>query len=87
MLLLLYIPRKKSRYERHVENCTDIPENIHKFHNQNFVTFEDNLKYRGDAPFVAFCDFETKSKQQPAIDPKKHWIVHYIVCDYIFFLS
>lgn len=36
-----------------------MPREIYKFENQNLVTSEDNLKYMGDLPFVAYFDFKT----------------------------
>ena len=46
-------------------NATIVPITIHKkiqfrynFDTQNLVTFEDNLKYKGNMPFVAYCNFE-----------------------------
>ena len=34
------------------------------------VTFEDNLKYKSDFPFIAYCDFETTTTSKCMFDPE-----------------
>lgn len=41
-----------------IEYYTGITRIIYNFDPQNFVTFEDNVKYKGDLPYVAYCEFE-----------------------------
>ena len=50
---------KKDKYNRHVENCSGQPGIIYDFNLQNLVTFEDNLKYKGEISLTAYVDFET----------------------------
>ena len=45
---------RADRQKRHVENCSGIPGIVYNFSNQNLVTFEDNLKYKGDLPMVIY---------------------------------
>ena len=61
---------RKSTYERHIKNCSGIPGILSKFWNQKLVSFEDTLKYRGDLPFVAYCDFETTTTHEYMFDPE-----------------
>ena len=42
-----------------IENCAGHPGIIYDFSIQNLVTFEDNLKYKGDLPLTAYIGFET----------------------------
>ena len=35
---------RNPRYDKHVENCPEKPGVVHRFENQNLVTFGDNLK-------------------------------------------
>ena len=60
----------KNRYDRHIANCSVIPGITYKFHKQNLVTFESNLKYWCDLSLVAYCDFETATNSVAALDPK-----------------
>ena len=41
------------KHKRHMEHCSGIPGVIYNFNNQNLVSFEDNLGYKGDLPFLA----------------------------------
>ena len=50
---------RKERYERYIKDCSIIPGVLYNFDTQNLVTFEDNLKCKGDFRFVAYCNFET----------------------------
>ena len=49
----------KKRFESQLKFCSNMPGVISKFKNQNLVSYEDNLKYMGNLPFVAYFDFET----------------------------
>ena len=42
----------------HVENCSGIPRVVYNFDNQYLVTFEDNLKFKGNLPMAIYFDFE-----------------------------
>lgn len=54
----------------HIKFCTGIPGLIETFDKQNLVTFEDNLKYKGDLLFVSYCDFETTAPTDYYLDSK-----------------
>ena len=42
----------------HVENCSGIHRVVYNFDNQYLVTFEDNLKFKGNLPMAIYFDFE-----------------------------
>ena len=45
-------------YDKHINYCSGILGILYNLYTQNLVTFENNLKYKVDLPFVAYCDFE-----------------------------
>lgn len=51
---------RKPRYDKHAENCAEIPGIVNRFENQNLLTFENNLKYQGNLLFVAYCDLRPR---------------------------
>ena len=61
---------RKDKYEKHIKNCTDQPGTIYGFSVQNLVTFEDNLKYKGDLKLTAYIDFETTAPTNACLDPE-----------------
>ena len=44
-------------------------------------TFKDNLKYKGDLSFVAYCDFDTTATTDSGLDleNKKMFAVSYVI--------
>ena len=60
----------KSRYEKHVRVCGKKPGVLYDFNLKNVVTFEDNLKYRGDVPFCVYADFETTAPTDDYLNPE-----------------
>ena len=48
-----------------------MPGNLSNFDTRNLVTFEDNLKYNGNFPFVVYCDFETTAAKDCNHDPRR----------------
>ena len=58
----------KSKFERHIRICGKKTGVLYDFNLQNFVTFEDNLKYRGDIPFCA--DFEATAPTPDYLNPE-----------------
>ena len=56
-----------------------VPAIVYNFNNQN-VTFEDNLGYKGDLPVVAYIDFETTAPTNSCFNSKqkKMFIVLYV---------
>ena len=61
---------RKDKYDRHIQNCTGIPGILYNTDTQNLIAFENNLKYKGDLPFVAYYDFETTDPTDSYLDPK-----------------
>ena len=38
-------------FDKRVQCCSGRPDIVYKFKNKDLLTFEENLKYRGDLPF------------------------------------
>ena len=72
---------RADRQKRHVENCSGIPGIVYNFSNQNLVTFEDNLKYKGDLPMVIYFHYETTAATDNCFDPeqKEMFVVSYVM--------
>ena len=51
----------KDRYEGHLRFCRKKPGVVYNFNLKNIVTFEENLKYKGDVSFSVYADFETSA--------------------------
>ena len=64
-----------------MQHCSGVPGIVYNFNNQNLVTFEDNLGYKGDLPVVAYIDFETTAPTDSCFDPeqKKMFVVSYVI--------
>ena len=50
---------RSDKQKQHMEHCSGVSGIVYDFNNQNLVTFEDNLGYKGNLPVVAYIDFET----------------------------
>ena len=50
--------------------CGKKPGFAYDFNLKNVVTFEDNLKYRGDIPFCVYADFETTAPTDDYLNPE-----------------
>ena len=61
---------RKDKYDRDIENCTGQPGIIYNFNTQNLITFENDFKYNGDIPLVAYIDFETTAPTDDSLDPE-----------------
>ena len=48
----------------------DRPGYVYNFNTQSLLTFEENLKYRGDIPLVAYISFETTVPTDECLDPE-----------------
>ena len=64
-----------------MEHCSGVSGIVYDFNNQNLVTFEDNLGYKGDLPVVAYIDLETTAPTDSCFDPaqKKMFGVSYVI--------
>ena len=72
---------RPDKHKRHMQHCSSVPGIVYNFNNQNLVTFEDNLGYKGDLPVVAYIDFETTAPTNSCFDPKqkKMFVVLYVI--------
>lgn len=72
---------RKYKYERHDEYCTGQPGIVYDFSIQNLVTFEDNLKYKGDLPLTGYIYLETTAPTDSCLDPedKNMFAVSYVI--------
>ena len=61
---------RKDRYSRHIKNWTGQPGIIYDFNVQNLVTFEDNLKYKGDLLITKYIDFEATAPTDSCLNPE-----------------
>ena len=64
-----------------IENCKGQPGVLYNFNTQNLITFENDLKYKGDIPLVTYIDFETTAPTDESLDPdnKKMYAVSYVI--------
>ena len=62
--------RRKGKFECYIENCTGQPDIVYNFNSQNLITFENDLKYKGDIPLVAYIEFETTAPINECLDPE-----------------
>ena len=62
---------RPDEHKRHIEICAGIPGIVYNFNNQNLVTFEENLEYKGDLPIVVYFDYETTKPTDNCLDPEQ----------------
>lgn len=62
---------RRDKLERHMVNCAWQPGTICDFNILNLVTFQDNIKYKGDIPLLALIDFETNSPADSYLDAEQ----------------
>ena len=62
---------RSDKQKRHMEHCSGFPGIVYNFNNQNLVTFEDNLGYKGNFPVIAYIDFETAAPTDSCFDPEQ----------------
>ena len=60
----------KNKYEAHLRVCGKKPGVVYNFDLKNIVTFEENLKYKGDVPFSVYADFETSAPTGDYLSPE-----------------
>ena len=72
---------RKYKFDRHFEICTGQPGYVYNFNTQHLLTFEENLKYKGDVPLVAYIDFETTAQTDECLDSenRKTFAVSYVI--------
>ena len=64
-----------------MEHCSGVTGIIYNFKNQNLVSSEDNVGYRGDLLVVVCIDFETTAATDACFDPeqKQMFVVSYVI--------
>ena len=62
-------------------HCAGIPGVVYNFNNQNLVTYQDNLKYKGNIPITIYFDFETTAATDNCYDPEQTemFVVSYVM--------
>ena len=61
---------RKDRNDRHIENCAGRLGYFYNLNIQSLFMFEENLKYKGDIPLVAYIDFEITTPTDTCLDPE-----------------
>ena len=72
---------KKYKFDFHFEHCTGQPGYVYNVNIQNLLTFEKNLKYKGNVSLVACIDFETTAQSEECLDPenRKLFAASYVI--------
>ena len=74
--------RDKQKHLNHLNQCSGIPGVVYDFNTQNLVTYENNIKYKGDLPMTLYFDFETTAPTEETIyDPsqKEMFVMSYVI--------
>ena len=74
--------RDKKKYFGHLGQCSGVPGIVYDFSTQNLVTYENNIKYKGDLPMTLYFDFETTAPTEETIyDPsqKEMHVISYVI--------
>ena len=71
----------KDKFDYHFENCTGRPGYVYNFNIRNLLTLEENLKYKGNVPLIAYIDFETTVQTDECLDPenRKMFALSYVI--------
>ena len=72
---------RKEELDDHIEICTGLQGYVYNFNTLNLFTFEENLKYNGNTPLVAYIDFKTISPTNQCLDSenRKMFAVSYVI--------
>ena len=72
---------RNNRFKNHIDSCSGVPGIVYNFHTQNLITFEDNLKNRGDLPMTFYFDLETTAPTDNCYGPeqKEVFVVSYVI--------
>ena len=57
--------------KKDIENCSSVSGVIYNFNNKNLITFEDNLKSKGDVSMTIYFDFQTTAPTDNCFDPEQ----------------
>ena len=71
----------QDRFKKHIESCSGVPGIVYNFYTQNLITFENNLKNKGDLPKTFYFDLETTAPTDNCYDPeqKEMFVVSYVI--------
>ena len=61
---------RKDKFDRHLNYRFGKPGYVYNFNTQSLVTFEENVKFKGDIPLTAYIDFETTAPTDECLDPE-----------------
>ena len=69
------------RFKRHIDGCSGVPRVVYDFHTQKLITFEDNLKNKGNLLMTFYFDLETTAPTDNYYDPeqKEMFVVSYVI--------
>ena len=72
---------RRDKLKKHIEVCSGTPGIVYNFHTKNLVTFEDNLKNKGNLPMTFYFDLETTAPTDNCYDPeqKEMFVVSYLI--------
>ena len=72
---------RQDKWKKHINICSGIPGIVYNFNTQNLVSYEDNLKYKGDIPITIYFNFETPAPTDFCYDPeqKEMFVVSYVM--------
>ena len=57
-------------FDKHLKICSGKPGVVYDFNLQNFVTFEDSIKYKSDISLCVYADFETTAPTDDCLNPE-----------------
>ena len=72
---------RKGKFDRHLDCCTGQPGFAYNFNSESLVTFEENVKFKGNIPLNSYIDFETIATTDECLDPesRKMFAVSYVM--------
>ena len=67
-----FFTRSAEAIKKHTKVCRAKKDVTYTFDNSNIISFQNNFKYMGDAPFTAPFDFETTTGNAVFLYPKMY---------------
>ena len=64
---------RKGKFDQHLSCCVAMPGYVYNFNTQSLVTFNGNLKFKGDIPLTVFIDFDTTAPTDKCFLKKTLW--------------
>ena len=62
---------REDKFDLHLNCCVGKSGYVYNFNSQSLVTFEENLKFKGDIPVNAYIDFEATAPTDECLDPER----------------